>query len=386
MNTGEIFKNNPHISQLKPYINNEIECKINNKITNLKKNDLFKIKKINDIQRILDSERDPSQEYKRRIGEIKTVIHFGQMKLLLSEIEFLTLYSKPNDHVIYAGAAHGNHINFLSLLFPYVIFTLIDPNPFVCKENCKIRIINDYFTNKMAEEMKNEFGEKILFISDIRTAKWEIGQTPEQQMQVERDVKKDMDMQQEWVRLLGYPKSMLKFRLPWYSGKTIYLKGDIYIQCYGPQTTTETRLIVKDGNQMTEYDNKTYEEQLFFFNNYTRVNVYSHDVKYSGVDCCYDCASMILILSNYIRKYYHIWNNVKNFFDSIEKNTVSDLIYYDNFDSNMIKYLEKVEDIEKLNPNIEEDIRKAIFYCEKACSKERTLESLTRRNMKNFLD
>lgn len=69
------------------------------------------------------SEDMPCVPYRRRTGETKTVIHWGQRKLLMSEIEFLTehasevpkmlflsFYSSDNNQsqwVIYAGAAPG---------------------------------------------------------------------------------------------------------------------------------------------------------------------------------------------------------------------------------------------------------------------------------------
>ena len=59
--------------------------------------------------------------------------------------------------------------------------------------------------------------------------------------------------------------SMLKFRLPWGDGVSEYLAGKIYLPVWGPQTTTETRLIVTDIKEAS-YDNRKYEEQMFYFN------------------------------------------------------------------------------------------------------------------------
>ena len=56
----------------------------------------------------------PRTPYARRQGEVKTVDHWGQRKLLFSEIEFLTLYGHLAKTVVYAGAAPGMHISFLS--------------------------------------------------------------------------------------------------------------------------------------------------------------------------------------------------------------------------------------------------------------------------------
>ena len=53
--------------------------------------------------------------------------HWGQRKLLLTEILFFTLHGKPNTTVIYAGAAPSDHMLFLSKMFPTYHFVLVDP-------------------------------------------------------------------------------------------------------------------------------------------------------------------------------------------------------------------------------------------------------------------
>lgn len=61
---------------------------------------------------------------------IKAQLHWGQRKLLLSEIQFITMYASKAKYVIYAGAAPGMHTLFLSELFPNHKFILIDPVEF----------------------------------------------------------------------------------------------------------------------------------------------------------------------------------------------------------------------------------------------------------------
>ena len=51
---------------------------------------------------------------------------------------------------------------------------------------------------------------------------------------------------------------------------------------------------------MMEWDNKMYEEQMFYFNNIIRVSYYEHDVEVEGLDHCYDCASEVYILKKYL--------------------------------------------------------------------------------------
>ena len=71
------------------------------------------------------------REYHRRTDEDKIAVHWGQRKLLLSEIQFITLYwdnlDVPIPILVYAGAAPGLHIPFLSQMFPEAEFHLYDP-------------------------------------------------------------------------------------------------------------------------------------------------------------------------------------------------------------------------------------------------------------------
>ena len=75
----------------------------------------------------------PTEPYKCEPEYVKTVVHWGQRKLLLSEIEFLTLIGR-NDlrgaTVVYARAGPGTHIPQLTRMFPQVHFILVDPAPF----------------------------------------------------------------------------------------------------------------------------------------------------------------------------------------------------------------------------------------------------------------
>ena len=68
------------------------------------------------------------------------VVVVAQRKLLLSEIEFLTMYAEPEDTMVYAGAAPGNHTEYLSSLFPLVNMVLVDPNKFQCAETDRITV------------------------------------------------------------------------------------------------------------------------------------------------------------------------------------------------------------------------------------------------------
>ena len=78
-----------------------------------------------DFTRILGDDA-PRSKYRDLPHHMRTTNHWGQRKLFLSEVEFLTLFihdvrarSPPPKRIIvvYAGAAPGNHIPYLFDLF-----------------------------------------------------------------------------------------------------------------------------------------------------------------------------------------------------------------------------------------------------------------------------
>lgn len=62
---------------------------------------------------------------------------------------------------MYAGAAPGTHVRFLSDLFPDVKFVLIDPAPFSCKEvKGRIECIRDLMDDELARTFAGRKGER----------------------------------------------------------------------------------------------------------------------------------------------------------------------------------------------------------------------------------
>ena len=257
------------------------------------------------------NEDAPTKEYYERKNELRTTNHWGQRKLLLSEIEFLTEYGHKSSLVVYAGAAPGVKNEYLTYLFPEHEFIFIDPMPFrdnliaASKENDRITLKEEFFTDKIAME----YCEKnVLFICDIRTADIKIMGLEE----VEDAIVEDNKMQLSWHLIMKPAASMLKFRLPWGKGITRYLsgyseEGKIYFPVWGRQSTTETRLVAV-GDDVYDYDNTKYAEQLFYFNTITRCNYYKHDIYgVPGLCHCYDCSSEVLILTNYAKKFPQYW-------------------------------------------------------------------------------
>jgi hypothetical protein len=252
---------------------------------------------IKELSRTLDMSN--TTEYHRRNTTFKRALHWGQLKLILSEIEFLTkvLEDKPTKpiHFVYAGAAPGNHIKYLQKMFPTVYFELYDPNKFAISGNKNLKIYNTFFTSDIAKSIATRKDIYLAFCSDIRT-----------EPATEENVKQNSDMQLEWWKIMSPDMTMFKFRLPWDDGKTEYPEGDIYVQAYPGPTSTETRLIVKKNAKLIKYDNKQYEHACFYHNSINRNCKYITELgelnlESDGLDNCYDCSSFITIVSNYIK-------------------------------------------------------------------------------------
>lgn len=256
------------------------------------------------FSRILQNDSE-TLEYKHRYTAFKTNLHWGQLKLMLTEIEFLSLIlqqykiDKSNKpiYMIYAGAAPGQHIVYLSHLFPTINFELYDPNDFAISDTEKIKTHVQFFTNVDAEHWKDESDKKyVVFCSDIRT-----------EPAIDENIIKNMEMQLEWWKIINPNLSMFKFRLPWKEGETEYPEGDIYIQPFPGPTSTETRLICKKNAKIITYNNKKYESQMFHHNIIGRYKKYhcilgnNLSIEKDSIDNCYDCISFVSIIELYLQ-------------------------------------------------------------------------------------
>lgn len=98
----------------------------------------------------------PAEAYRSRHAEVKTAIHWGQRKLLLSEIQLLSHYAKRgvSYHIVYAGSAPGTHLGFLDELSDGMhTWELIDPGQFdrvVLGPRKNFCLRNEFFTNATA--------------------------------------------------------------------------------------------------------------------------------------------------------------------------------------------------------------------------------------------
>jgi hypothetical protein len=301
----------------------------------------------------------------------KSGTHIGQRKLFLSEVQFLTnnIDNSPQ-YVVYAGAAPSNKGHMLSQLFPQVKFILVDPNRFdlivngvshhkrytpdirylkrahkcgpaeyptgvsadnylseITSSNHKIYLIEDYFTDELAElfAVLNPY-----FISDIRTNSEDEGEPDA------TDILWNMSMQFNWIMAIRPRAFMVKFRHPYYQNqlhfselqmiavekskqlgidfisnyeakKLEYLCGKIYLQAFPGQSSTETRLVGGPELDIIEHVGVSEYENKFFYYNVVERCFAHHKNKYAnielGFDHCNDCAIEAVVWENYVQKF-----------------------------------------------------------------------------------
>ncbi len=233
--------------------------------------------------------------------------HFGQRKLLLSEIMFLLYTQNKGENkfkkVVYAGAAPCDHIFVLTYLFPNLHFDLFDPakwNDTFCKQfpdlnklklrnepistyiyNNNITIHHGYFTDEIADYYANLYkNEQVLFISDIRPVD-NFSKEEGNYLNWEKVVVENMEEQKRW-HIKFHTESnnpennwtLLKFKPTFEIPLQSYLKGDLFYQPFAPLLSAECRLITNSIEEV-DYDCIQLEKLCFYHNTYTR-NVYHH--------------------------------------------------------------------------------------------------------------
>ena len=280
--------------------------------------------------------------------------HWGQKKLLLSEIQFFTRICKTlntknlkNYTVVYVGSAGGHHLPILYDMFPDLIWLLYDPAPF-SKEvmnhptiNKTVFVYNMFFTDETIKHVNDNCkNRKILFISDIRVEASEV------------KIIKDMRDQAHWGMELNSPFMLLKFRLPYedvdeipkdntklklnknminnsdlFTDKKdcmIYLKGDIYLQIFPPPYSGELRLFVEQKNNkydLEEYNYLEIEKKIFKYNYHYRLDFICNKeddickkipLKYINLIPGYDTSIECLMEYIIIKEYYEYMLNIND--------------------------------------------------------------------------
>nr|CCC95086.1 conserved hypothetical protein [Trypanosoma congolense IL3000] len=227
-------------------------------------------------------------------------LHFGQRKLLLSEIEFLTAYLQHRKVsarpllVVYAGAANGSHLPFLFQLFGAIRFILIDPAPFcgavreisLDTNGPILELVEGYCTDELCERLLTEHGDvyDIVLVSDIRSG------SPAKQTNKENTamVMRDNEMQRSWCWSLNAKAALLKFHPPYPPCRDTasphydatddtpeiieYLDGTRLFGVWAPKSSSELRLCVQgpfergSSAALRQYDCTEHEEQCYFYN------------------------------------------------------------------------------------------------------------------------
>ena len=255
---------------------------------------------------------EPTRPYRRRRGETKSVEHWGQRKLFVAELEFLTAHAAPGDVVVYAGAAPGLHLAYLAELFPGVGFVLYDPDAIATPPGPHVRVCSGTpFTDAEAARWR-PLAPRVLFVSDVRCrdASTDAAQAEAPSVVIsEAAVAADMAAQMRWVVAMRPRASMLKFRLPYTAGTTRYLAGTLVLPVWGGRTTSETRLVVPapatphTPYPLRDYDHAWLSDAMFHHNTVRRVTLHAHRVapgRVPGLDHCYDCAAEVAAVTRYL--------------------------------------------------------------------------------------
>jgi len=222
-------------------------------------------------------------------------LHFGQRKLLMAEIEFLTHFYDSSKTVVYVGAAPGPHIDLLSKFFPEHEFYLYDPRPFasILYKNPNIHMTRAIFTTKDAFYWGTR---DHVYISDIRRDSSDEDK--------EDYVAEDNALQLLFGQIMSPQASLIKFRVPRIDDPSpyFYLNGEVKLPVWARKGSAEVRLWVTDFHFMRIWRPDQFEDMMAYFNQDLRTHCFGrmdgNDI--SGYCACYDCNAEIDILLNYI--------------------------------------------------------------------------------------
>jgi hypothetical protein len=245
----------------------------------------------------------PRIPYRRRRGELKTVVSWPSRMCLLLEAEFLTRFAEAGSTVLYVGQDTDVHFALLCDMFPELRFILVDPQPQQLRTSARLEIYYCPFSDDIGELFSDR---RALLISATRAAPPLPPDATQEEM--ESAALQDLEAQRHMVEVVKPERSLLRFSLPWRPGATTYMRGTLYLPVWGGQTAVETRIVVTgDGSEVSEWDHTMYEEQMFRFNTVTRVQCYPHAVVAEGLDHCFDCASEAEVLRSYVTRRFSEW-------------------------------------------------------------------------------
>ena len=263
---------------------------------------------------------DGDKEKKYEVQEFCDNIHWGQLKLFMSELSAFTYYLETSEcsTIIYVGAAPGEHLYVLAKLFEELEFHLYDLAKFDKRldELNNVKIYNKYFEEEDIKYWKN-YPSKVFLISDIRNLTMETKEDESGKRESERIVWSDMKLQEQWVIDLEPYAALLKFRLPYAydfilkEGLTRkYLDGTVFRQLYHQDNSSETRLLVK-GIGYRDWNLLAYEQVNHYHNAITRCEVdFKNPIDNSdnpiypeeGLKNKFDATAMTVVIYDYLKK------------------------------------------------------------------------------------
>ena len=239
----------------------------------------------------------PRMKYRRRRDDVKSVVNWKARSQLLAVTEFLLRNGALADTVVMLLPVSA-HLPILCQMFPHHRFIVYDTAPMPL-ELGDVALL-EWREQAFSDESVAEFASlPILLVSECRIVEEEDAQF---QMIVH------MKMQKEWCDSIKPAAALLRFGLPWNDLITSYLSGEMFLPIWSPATGTEVYLSVTNGGDaLVQYDNRAHEEQMFYFNNVTRVALYPHEVTgVPGLDHCFDCASEVAVLTEFATRNFEL--------------------------------------------------------------------------------
>jgi Poly A polymerase regulatory subunit len=262
--------------------------------------------------------------------------HYGQRKLAMEEIDFLTRVSS-SACVLYLGAAPGHKSAFVASLFPNVKFLMMDPCDFDIVPHANVTVSTHTgkepplqtklthitiwqraMTCEVATLLAQAWTQPFYVISDVRTAQYH--DDPECS-----DIVYNLAQTYNWMRILKPTLSILKFRHPFHNqsdiefrretnsilmqteiarakrdgldviadynrDRVVFFDGELMLQPWVANTSAETRLITACTTLRDWGDHLTYEGKMFHYNTTIRKTQAFSTQPVEGMCRCHDCA------------------------------------------------------------------------------------------------
>lgn len=269
-------------------------------------------------------------------------VHVGQVKLAFADLESIVFFYQqmciaatqqtpfdkvnPEINVVVAGGAPGIHFAYVIRLFPRSVrWWLCDPRPFYAglqkfkQEGYDVTLIQREFSVEILPELIEwcRKGNNTLFLSDIRT-KDTTARFPSPE-----NVDSDLQNQRRWLQAWKRQDartcpiySFLKFHTPYSYHKEsyAYLRGTIFLQCYAPPNSSETRLCVHKADfdgELAEYNIKEYDNHMAFFNEQRLAQNDEDSVRNRGIDPSLKMKKDRLLRDNITEEYNKIQQHFK---------------------------------------------------------------------------